>query len=138
VLRGKLKTPIRQESLHALHPESHGPICRLANSVFQSGKSLHCGLLALNRITRDCISLLLMLMTLEELKKEKLWLFLVDTVHSIVMYPGHKGYTRETLLRENPELTAMELSNRLHTSLGEALVILNELRAESKPSDQGC
>jgi len=75
-----------------------------------------------------------MCMNLEDVTKEKLWLILVDTVHSIVMYPGHKGYTRETLLRENPDLTAMELSNRLHTSLGEALVILDELRAELKTS----
>ena len=76
-----------------------------------------------------------MLMNLEEFTKEKLWLILIETVHSIVMYPSHKGYTRENLLRENPDLTALEMSSRLHTSLGEAIVILDELKAELKPAD---
>ncbi len=76
-----------------------------------------------------------MSMNLEEFTKEKLWAILVETVHSVVMYPSHKGYTRENLLRENPDLTPMELSNRLHMSLGEALVIIDELRAELKPTD---
>lgn len=76
-----------------------------------------------------------MLMNLEEITKEKLWLILVETVHSIVMYPNHKGYTREKLLREKPDLTAPELSSQLHMSLGEALVILDELRVELKPVD---
>jgi len=74
-------------------------------------------------------------MNLEEFTKEKLWHILIETVHSIVMYPSHKGYTRENLLRENSDLTAAELSSRLHTSLGEALVILDKLRAEIKPAD---
>lgn len=74
-------------------------------------------------------------MNLDELTKGKLWLILVDTVHSVVMYPSHKGYTRDHLLRENPNLTAGELSSRLCMSLGEALVILDELKAELKPAD---
>ncbi len=76
-----------------------------------------------------------MFMNLEEYTKEKLWAILIDTVHSLVMYPSHKGYIRDPLLRENPDLTALELSSRLRMSLGEALVILDELRAEIKPSD---
>ena len=71
-------------------------------------------------------------MNLEEYTKEKLWLILVDTVHSAVMYPSHKAYTRETILRAKPETTATELANRLHMSLGEALVILDELKEETK------
>jgi CTP-dependent riboflavin kinase len=71
-------------------------------------------------------------MSLEEYYKEKLWPILVETVHALVMYPTRKAYTRETILQEKPEITASELANRLHMSLGEALVILNELEKERK------
>ena len=64
--------------------------------------------------------------------KEKLWPILVETVHGVVMYPNHKAYTRERILREKPDITASELANRLSMSLGEALVILHELAEETK------
>jgi hypothetical protein len=73
-------------------------------------------------------------MSLEEYLKEKLWPILVETVHSSVMYPTHKSYTRETILQEKPDITASELANRMHMSLGEALVILYELAEERKSS----
>ena len=73
-------------------------------------------------------------MNLDEFTKEKLWLILVETVHSVVMYPSHKAYTRETMLREKPDLTPSELSTRLNMSIGEALVILDELTEERKPT----
>jgi hypothetical protein len=71
-------------------------------------------------------------MSLEDYKKERLWLILVETAHANVMYPTHKAYTRETLLKENPNLTAQELAARLNAPLGEALIILDELQAENK------
>lgn len=71
-------------------------------------------------------------MNLEEFTRERLWLLLVDTVHKVVMYPNHKAYTRDVILREKPDVTATELANRLHMSLGEALVILDELGADRK------
>jgi hypothetical protein len=71
-------------------------------------------------------------MSLEEYTKEKLWLMLVETVHASVMYPSRKAYTRETILREKPNITASELANRLNMPLGEALVILHELAEERK------
>jgi len=71
-------------------------------------------------------------MSLEEYMKEKLWPILVETVHASVMYPNHKAYTRETILREKPEIAPSELANRLNMSLGEALVILHELAEERK------
>jgi hypothetical protein len=71
-------------------------------------------------------------LSLEEYMKEKLWSVLVETVHASVMYPSHKAYTRETILREKPDITASELANRLSMSLGEALVILHELAEERK------
>jgi hypothetical protein len=72
-------------------------------------------------------------MNLEELTKEKLWLILVDTVHKAVMYPSHKAYIRDVILRDKPDVTPLELANRLSMPLGEALVILDELSGERKP-----
>jgi hypothetical protein len=71
-------------------------------------------------------------MNLEEFTKEKIWLVLVDTVHTTVMYPSHKSYIRDVILRENPDVTATELATRLNMSFGEALVILDELVQERK------
>jgi hypothetical protein len=71
-------------------------------------------------------------MSLEEYMKEKLWPVLVETVHASVMYPSHKAYTRDDVLREKPDITALELANRLNMPLGEAVVILYELAEERK------
>jgi hypothetical protein len=71
-------------------------------------------------------------MNLEEYSKEKLWLILVETVHASVMYPTHKSYVRETLLREKPDINPSDLTAKLNMPLGEALVILYELREEGK------
>jgi len=57
---------------------------------------------------------------------------LVVTVHSLVMYPNHKAYTRLIILSEKPETTPTDLASRLKISLGEALVILYELAEERK------
>ena len=73
-------------------------------------------------------------MNLEEYPKEKLWLLLVETAHASVMYPTHKAYTRDSILKEKPDITAQELANRLNAPLGEALVLLDELKAENKPT----
>ena len=73
-----------------------------------------------------------MAMNLEEYPKEKLWQLLVETAHASVMYPTHKAYTRGTLLPQSPEISPNELAERLGMPLGEALVILDELAAESK------
>ena len=71
-------------------------------------------------------------MNLEEYTKEKLWQILVEAVHANVMYPTHKAYTRDTIFKERPGITAGELAAGLNTSLGEALVILQELQIENK------
>ncbi|MBT0159943.1 hypothetical protein G4O51_08155 [Candidatus Bathyarchaeota archaeon A05DMB-2] len=71
-------------------------------------------------------------MNLENYSKEKLWAILVETVQSIVMYPTHKAYTRENILPANSDVTPEELALRLNISLGEALVILDELAEERK------
>lgn len=69
-----------------------------------------------------------MLMSLENYTKDRLWPILVETVHALVMYPQHKAYTREVILHEKPTTKPNELATRLNIPLGEALVILYELR----------
>ena len=59
---------------------------------------------------------------------------LVEVAHASVMYPTHKAYTRNTILPQKGDISANELAERLGMPLGEALVILRELAAESKPS----
>ena len=71
-----------------------------------------------------------------------LWPILVETVHSIIMFPQHKAYTRNAILSEHPAITPAELATKLGTSSGEAMVILHELGEEktdaskSAPSSQ--
>jgi hypothetical protein len=67
-------------------------------------------------------------MNLEEYTKEKLWKLLVEAVHSSVMYPTRKTYTRDSILPQQADISATELAQRLEMPLGEALVILSELR----------
>lgn len=69
-----------------------------------------------------------MCMSIEDYAKNSLWPILVETVHALVMYPHHKSYTREVILHEKPNIKSNELAARLKISLGEALVILCELR----------
>jgi CTP-dependent riboflavin kinase len=70
----------------------------------------------------------------EEYTKEKLWQILIETVHAMVMYPHHKAYTRDVILHEKPDITPQELAVRLGIPLGEALVILYELKNEKRGS----
>jgi len=71
-------------------------------------------------------------MSLEEYVKEKLWPILVETVHAMVMYRHHKAYTRDVVLHEKPDITPQELASRLGIPMGEAMVILYELKSEGK------
>ncbi|MGQ9459802.1 MAG: hypothetical protein ACUVRA_01035 [Candidatus Bathyarchaeaceae archaeon] len=69
-------------------------------------------------------------MSFEEYVGNPLWPLLVETVHAMVMYPHHKAYTRDVILHEQPDVTARDLSAKLGIPLGEALVILYELRKQ--------
>ena len=71
-------------------------------------------------------------MNLDEYTKEKLWQLLVEAVHASVMYPTHKAYTRDSILPQKADVSAVELAERLGMPLGEALVILSELTQERK------
>jgi hypothetical protein len=59
---------------------------------------------------------------------DPLWPILVETVHSLILYRHHKAYVRDVILQEKPELSPQELALSLGVSLGEAMVILSELR----------
>jgi len=69
-------------------------------------------------------------MGFEEYVKNPLWPLLVETVHAMVMYPHHKAYTRDVVLHEQPDVTARDLAAKMGIPLGEALVILYELRKQ--------
>jgi hypothetical protein len=56
------------------------------------------------------------------------WSVLVETVHFLPLYASHKAYTRDKILMQKPDITAEELVRMLGIPLGEALVLLWELR----------
>jgi hypothetical protein len=68
-------------------------------------------------------------MNFEEFTKERLWQLLIESVHASVMYPTHKAYVRDSILPSAPNITPIELTERLSMTFGEALVILDELLA---------
>jgi len=47
------------------------------------------------------------------------------------MYRSHKRYVSTMILNEKPNITPKDLSMQVGIPLGEALVILHELRTES-------
>jgi hypothetical protein len=69
-------------------------------------------------------------MALAEYSSDKMWTILVETVHELVMFPRHKAYTRDSILQDKPDVKPEELVTRLGIPLGEALVILFELKKE--------
>jgi hypothetical protein len=72
------------------------------------------------------------------LEKEELWKLLVDTAHALPMYKNHKRYVEDVMAKEKPEISPQELSVQLNIPLGEALVLLGEVRAgkSQKSSDR--
>jgi len=71
-------------------------------------------------------------MSFEVYVDDKLWPILVETVHALVMYSHHKAYVRDSVLPEKPDVKADELAVRLRLPVGEALVILHELKSKDK------
>jgi hypothetical protein len=72
-----------------------------------------------------------MAMNLDEYSKEKLWQLLIEAVHGSFMYPSHKAYVRDSILPTQPDVSALELVERLSIPLAEGIIILEEL-AEAK------
>jgi hypothetical protein len=67
------------------------------------------------------------------LQKEELWKTLVDTAHALPMYKNHKRYVEDVMLKEKPEISTQELAVQLNIPLGEALVLLEEVRGGKAP-----
>jgi hypothetical protein len=61
-----------------------------------------------------------------------LWEILVDTVHALPMHKHHKRYVERSILPEKPRISAKEMALLMGMPLGEAIVILEELRPASK------
>lgn len=68
--------------------------------------------------------------------EDPLWPILVEVVHTLTMYRFHKRYVSNVLLNENPDITPSDLSTKLKIPLGEAIVILHEIRSERKASKE--
>ena len=66
--------------------------------------------------------------------RNPLWKMLVETVHAMAMYPHHKAYVKNRLLLQKPEIKPLELAAYLGIPVGEALVILYEIKGESEVS----
>jgi len=69
-------------------------------------------------------------MSFEELLDNPLWSILVETVHAMIMYPNHKAYIRDVVFHEQTDVTEHELAADMGIPLGEALIILYELRKQ--------
>jgi hypothetical protein len=63
----------------------------------------------------------------KQLRESPLWPILVETTHSLPLFKQHKNYIKENLLPKTPGITPEEISQRLAISLGEALVLIEEL-----------
>jgi len=72
--------------------------------------------------------------SLEDYVSNPLWSVLVEIVHAMVMFPHHKAYVRDFVLHEQPDVTPNDLAAKLSIPLGEALVILHELRKQKSES----
>jgi len=69
---------------------------------------------------------------LERYFEDPLWPVLVEVVHTLTMYRFHKRYVSNVLFNENPDIAPGELCAKLKIPLGEAIVILHEIRSEGK------
>jgi len=72
----------------------------------------------------------------KELKSSPLWGILVETVKKIPNFEAHKIEVRDEVLPEKPDIAAEELSRLMSIPLGEALVILDELRRTPKEVEE--
>ena len=66
----------------------------------------------------------------DEYSSNPIWHILVETAQTLPIYNSHMSYTRDNILPIEPNISPEQLSQRLDMPLGEALVILNELRKD--------
>ncbi len=67
------------------------------------------------------------------LQKDELWQLLVETVHALPMYKHHKRYVQDVMLKDRPDISAKELAVQINIPLGEAIVLLDEVRGTNSP-----
>jgi len=61
-----------------------------------------------------------------------LWAILTETVQALPMYKFHKRYVERSILPEKPQISAKEMALLMGIPLGEAVIILEELRPTPK------
>lgn len=64
------------------------------------------------------------------LQKDELWKLLTETAHALPMYNHHKHFVQDVMLKEKPNISSQELAVQLNITLGEAIVLLDELREQ--------
>jgi hypothetical protein len=69
---------------------------------------------------------------LADFKTHPLWDILTETAQRNPMYAGLVGYTRDHVISKNPKVTPKELASKLSISLGESLVILDEVSKDKE------
>lgn len=57
---------------------------------------------------------------------------MVEAIHGSFMYPSHKAYVRDSILPTQPDVSALEIAQRLSIPLAEGIVILEELTEAKK------
>jgi hypothetical protein len=71
------------------------------------------------------------------LQRDELWKVLVDTVHALPMYKNHKRYVEDSMIKEKPDISPQELAVQINIPLGEALVLLDEIRGPPTEQNAG-
>ena len=67
---------------------------------------------------------------LTDFKTHPLWDILTETAQRNPMYANLLGYTRDMIIAKNPNITPQELASKLSVSLGESLIILEEVKSD--------
>lgn len=65
-----------------------------------------------------------------DFKGHPLWDILVETARRSPFYPGLSGYVRSEIIPKEPDISAKELASRLSISVGEALVLLDDMKGK--------
>ncbi len=73
---------------------------------------------------------------MKDYKKNPLWNALVEVVKKLPDFEKHKQKVRDEILVRKPDISAQELSEVMSIPLGEAMVILDELRLTPKEVEE--
>lgn len=63
-----------------------------------------------------------------EFKTHPLWSILVETARRSPLYAGLSGYCKNKILPLQPNISVKELARKMSISIGEALVLLHDLK----------